>query len=493
MKKRNITLSILASLLITFTSCEQKEENSSVVKDPQENELLVDAADIKNSVSPYLMGFNTIYSFEKDAYWEDGQGIIPQQLKKFNTGIIRYPGGAVTGRYHWNNLNGQGWMDNWDPNYDASNDLAPEDYMDLEEYMKMIQEVGAEPMVGVNMGSGMKFDRVQDGVDEAKALVQHCLDKGYNVKYYYMDNEAYHKGAAYQMTAEEYAEQINLYVPELKKVDPNIEIIVNWKNNISKGSQSMEILLEAAGSNIDVMEIHWYWEHGNSVFDKWLNSFPMSSKSQYYGGEDYVREILAFKPILNRVGYPNIKLACNEWNLGPTDDAEKTPTKFESALMLSEMFAQFIDGGLFMANFWGVQWPQGEGSKAVNRYLFDPTDNMSVNPLSEVFEFYASAMGGEEVKCSSVISGVYDIAVVNEKKDELYIYIVNKQQDEEGLATGINLRNFDFNEYKVVSFIEDESNLGFSKNVETPLSVENNERLMITLPKNSFTKITLIK
>ena len=482
---------IAVAVLLGFNGCDKASDTTEDVPAVETDyDVVVDVNETKGTVSPLLMGFNTIYCFENDALWEDGNGQIPSLMKKMNTGILRYPGGAVVNRYHWNNLNGEGWKDNWDPNYDPANDHPESDYMDVDEYMVNVEAIGAEPMLGINMGSGMKYDRVQDGVDEAVALVQYCLDKGYNVKYWYLDNEAYHSGANYTMTAAEYADQINLYAPAMRAVNPDIEFIVNWKRNITSGTASMETLIEKAGDNIDIMEVHWYWQFGLSTFDLWLNSFPMSTKNQWYNGFDYVREIMAFKPLVNSLGQGHIKLATNEWNLGPSPSDEETPSKFESALMISEQFSQFIDAGLFMANFWGVHWPNSSGA-AVNRYLLDPTNNYSPNPLVSVFEMYGDAMGGMQVKCSSLKTGVYDVAVLNEDTNELYIYLLNKTQNSETLSTGVDLTGLNVTEVSARSFVRDEGNADSAKIVDVQVTVENGDRLVLELPKNSFTKVVV--
>jgi len=481
----------LAALLIIagFNACEE-----DTIKAPELNDttydIMVDINEEKGIVSPLLMGFNNIYCFEKDAMWENGSGQLPEMFKRMNTGILRYPGGAVVNRYHWNNLNGQGWKDNWDPNYDPADDMPSTEFMDVDEYMANITAIGAEPMLGINMGSGLKYNRVQDGIDEAVALVQYCQDKGYDVTYWYLDNEAYHNGANYTMTPEEYAEQINLYVPAMKAVNPNIETIVNWDSKISTNSAGMEKLITLAGENINIMEVHWYWEFGTGTFNKWVNSYPMSSKNQWYSGLSYFREIMEFTPLLHRTGHTHIKLASNEWNLGPAPSDTETPSKFESALMISEQFSQFIDGGLFMANFWGVHWPTETSSPSVNRYLLDPTDSYSENPAVKVFEMFGEAMGKMQVRCSSLINGVYDVAVWDNDKNQLIIYLLNKNPNEVPLSTGIDLKGISAKVVTANSLIGSEDGTS-SEMIQTIASIESASRVKLSLPQNSLTKVVI--
>ena len=494
MMKYNFYLTIISALF--FIACsgdddEQKQggETPPILTETAYN-ILVDVNETQGEVSPLLMGFNSIYCFEKDNMWQNGTGQIPTMLKRFNTGIVRYPGGAVVNRYHWNNLNGEGWNDNWNPNYDTSNDQPESEYMDIDEYMANITAIGAEPMVGINMGSGMKYNRVQDGINEAVALVQHCKDKGYPVKYFYLDNEVYHNGANYKMTPTEYADQINLYVPAIKAVNPTIETVINWERNISSKTGGLETIVSKAGDNINIIEVHWYWSWENATFNNWTTSFPMGTKNQWYNGLSFEREIKAFKPLMNSLGHGDIKLASNEWNLAPGPSDTETPSKFESALMVSEMFSQYIDANLFMANFWGVHWPNATGN-TVNRLVLDPTNNYSENAMATIFEMFGTAMGGIKVKCSSLINGVYDIAIMDKVNNELIIYLINKKQSNETLSTGIDLKNYAIGTIEATSFVKGSN--GNGKLVEITTKVENGNRLIIDLPKNSFTKIVVKK
>ena len=290
------------------------------------------------------------------------------------------------------------------------------------------------------------------------------------------------------MTATEYANQINLYVPALKAVNPNIETVINWTRNITSNTGQLETIVSMAGNNIDIIEVHWYWSWEDATFDHWTSSFPMDTRNQWYNGLSYVEEIEAFKPLMNSLGHGDIKLASNEWNLAPGPSDAETPTKFESALMVSEVFSQYIDADLFMANFWGVHWPTATGN-TVNRLVLDPSNNYSENAMATVFEMFGDAMGGMKVNCSSTINGVYDIAVLDEETNELIIYMINKKQTEETLSTGIDINNYPIGTIEANSFVKGSN--GNGELIEITTMVENGNRIIINLPKNSLTKVII--
>ncbi len=384
-------------------------------------------------VSDKLIGFNTIYSHYSDAFWKDTE--VKDALKDMGTHFLRWPGGAPTNRFHWNNLNGQGWQDNWNPDYDADDsqkgDRDESLYTDLDEYIAICKEVGATPLVGINQGSGLKYNRVQDGIEEAKALVQYCKTKGYNVNYYYLDNEPYHDGANRKMTAAEYAEQINLYAPAIKEVNPNAKIVINWekiRNN------SLWNILRDSGNNIDIVEIHFYWDNTQATFETWKNQIPMSVKSKWYNHEtSYVEEIAYFYEKCKNLGYNNIKLASFEWNVGGSASALAAPTKYESTIMQTEMLMQFMNGGLEAATMWPIFWPKNDPNDTdynANRYLMDPEQNYELSPSVEMFEMLSEAEGQNKYTSTSTMDGVYSLVAESSDKNTLLSYTHSKLEKE---------------------------------------------------------------
>ncbi len=372
-------------------------------------------------ISEKLIGFNTIYSNHSDAFWAETEA--KDALEEMGTHFLRWPGGAPTNRYHWNDLNGQGWRDNWDPAYDAAKlDLPESGYTDLDEYIAICKEVGATPLVGINQGSGLKWNRVDDGIAEAKALVQYCLDNDYDVNYYYLDNEPYHNGANYKMTWEEYAEQINLYAPAIKEVNPNAKIVINWER-IQR--EAMWNIVKAAGNNIDIVETHFYWDNGMVTFDNWKNQIPMNSSSRWYTeGLSYVEEIELFYAKCKELGFDHIKLASFEWNVGKSATLAEYPTRYENTIMQAEMLMQFMNGGLEAATMWPLFWPKNPSDKSynANRYIMNPTKNYELSPSVDMFVMLSEAEGKNRLISTSDTLGVYPLVAESDDKNTLLSY-----------------------------------------------------------------------
>ena len=446
---------------------EFKNNNANVIKEVTVNQSNrkadITIADNANptKISQTLIGFNNIYSLYSDEFWTKTQ--IKPALKTMGANFLRWPGGAPTNRYHWNNLNGQGWMDNWDAAYDITKNQPANMFTDLDEHIAICAETGATPLIGINQGSGLKWNKVQKGVDEAKALVKYCMDKGYDVNYYYLDNEPYHAGANYKMTWQEYAAQINLYAPAIKQINPNAKIIINWQR---VRNASLWNILSAAHQNIDIVEIHWYWKHGEATFNTWKDELPMNSANKWYTQQGdkagtYKDEITYFYQQCQKLGY-DLELASLEWNVGPNDGKDDSgtgdnvpvtgdyPTKYENTIMQAEMMMQFIDGGLHAATFWPIFWPKmaNDGAYNANRYLMDPTKNFQLSPSVAMFEMFTLAMGKNKYVAVSSDTRIYPLIVENAEKSEMITYTHSKSN--KGIWVNLKLPKYSTATYELL-------------------------------------------
>lgn len=368
-------------------------------------------------VSDRLMGFNLIYPHEKNSIWQDGK--IAGYLKDVNVSFLRYPGGTVCSFYHWNSLTGEGWKDSWDP----ENHVTPKpgtEFMDIDEYMALVKTTGATPLVGINMSSGWRWNRQQDGLDEAVALMQYCQDKNFNVKYWYLDNEPYQgdsNGGA--KTPEQYADLINAYVPVMKAINPDIKIIANWNAGYRHKRAEHERLIKRAGSNIDIMDVHWYWSWSDTSWEKWLTQTPMVE----WTGYNYMEDIRYYKQMVKDFGASHIEMASLEWNTGPISIGNSL-TSSRAAFAQTEMLMQFIAGGLDYAVFWPIHWPD----QASKPRSFVDTSDKNANPNYQIFKFIGKMQGGKsiEVNVTQNVEEIFTIAVEDGEQKTLRVCVLNK-------------------------------------------------------------------
>jgi hypothetical protein len=404
----------------------------------------IDVSEKSHTVHPMIQGQGLVYSKEADAIYADGS--MAQLYKDIGAGFLRWPGGTVSTMYHWNDLTGVGWVDQWNPSYNTSSNENPSQYMDLDEYILLSKAAGTEPMLGINLSSGMEWDRQVEALQEAIDMLEYCQSQNFDVKYFYLDNETYHEGNGYNKdkdndgehwTPQSYAEQINIYAEEIKKLVPDAKIIANWKQSVRDNVGDYTILINGAGDNIDYIDVHYYWKWGVATWDAWKAKTPMENETEWYDGGTYVEEIKFFNKMVADLGKPHIKLASLEWNIAPGSILpDGTPvghnydpdhTHFMTALMASEMQMQFIQGGLELASMWTTQWSGSATGEF--QVLVNSDDNNSPNPMVYVFELYKHAINGDVVTSTSTDSKIMTTTVI--KDDKAFVYLLNKKDSTE--------------------------------------------------------------
>lgn len=115
----------------------------------------------ERTVSDRLLGFNIVYAKNPDSLWRSG--VLEKAIRDVRPGFLRYPGGTVNTYFHWEHPTGNGWEDLWDPQYDTARNRPPEEFMDIDEYMALVRRTGAEPLLGINVNSGFRWNRVGRG------------------------------------------------------------------------------------------------------------------------------------------------------------------------------------------------------------------------------------------------------------------------------------------------------------------------------------------
>jgi len=465
-------LLLLLAIGCSNSADDLKDTEEAFIK---EVSIRIDATQKKHTINPMVQGFGLIYCFEKDELYADGKMV--QLFKDVGAGYLRYPGGAVTTMYHWNDLNGQGWIDHWNGTYDRTSDVESLAYMDLNEYMQLCNTSGVEPMLGINMSSGRNYDRQEDGLNEAIELLKYCNEKGFEVNYLYLDNENHHK----KWTAEEYAAQINYYVPAIKEQMPNAKLIANWTDKFRTNTGSFTTLVNQAGDNFDYIDVHWYWKWENGSWDEWTNKTPMENETKWYDGGTYVEEIEYFNQLMASLGKPHIKLASMEWNLGPGKyKSDSEHTHFRTALMQAEMQMQMMQGGLEIASLWSTQWP--DDAESDFRFLVSSSNNYQPTPTAQFYKLYKHALNGDLVFSVSEDKRIMCTAVV-QNNEKAFVYLLNKNDEDVNIS--LLLEGYDVSEaIQIVSFVEP----GVLEPFETTMD---KGKSRITLPQYSLTMIEM--
>ncbi len=218
----------------------------------------------------------------KGGIWAEGEsedmflGGVRRELidamRSINPPLIRYPGGCFADGYHWRDGIGPrserprrknlAWG-RWGPLVGPVEDNR----FGTDEFCRLCGEVGAEPMLTANVGSGT--------AEEAAAWVEYCNGskdtkwgaerarngrvEPYNVRYWFVGNEIFGWHEIGHQTPEVYVKTFREYHDAMKKVDPSIILIaVGSHMPFKEGPSPNRTMLEGAGDIIDYLSIHQY-------------------------------------------------------------------------------------------------------------------------------------------------------------------------------------------------------------------------------------------
>jgi hypothetical protein len=209
---------------------------------------------------------------------------VPGLISKAGVSVMRFPGGTESDQYNWKT--------------DADVLTGQKQAVNFDQFMSMIGQTQATPMITVNYGTGNTIGKSESpqetGAQVAADWVNYANVQHHdNIKYWEIGNEVYgndtynafwepddHCGAIPPSSQPStcgpavYAQNVKAYISAMKAVDPTIKIGVvltapgSWPDGITApGSPQSwnQTVLSALGSSIDFADVHWYPQNPSNV------------------------------------------------------------------------------------------------------------------------------------------------------------------------------------------------------------------------------------
>jgi alpha-N-arabinofuranosidase len=174
-----------------------------------------------------------------DKLYEGLRKDVLERIRALKTPVIRWPGGCFSDGYHWKD--GIGPRAQRTPKRNKAwahlgPKIGPKDdnHFGSDEYMLFLTEVGAEPYININFGSGTPEEAAQwveymngEITTEYGALrAKNGHSEPYNVKVWGIANEIYGQHEiGYCATGEEYAHRYLEFAKAMRAVDPSIKLV----------------------------------------------------------------------------------------------------------------------------------------------------------------------------------------------------------------------------------------------------------------------------
>jgi alpha-L-arabinofuranosidase len=175
--------------------------------------------------------------------------------------LLRWPGGNFVSGYHW--TDGIGPADLRPRRLDIAWHAEEPNTFGTDELIAYCRELGAEPYICLNMGTG--------SLDEARAWVEYCNgagdthwanlrrqhghDEPYGVRYWGLGNEMYGEWQVGSLTADEYVREARRWVNALRRTDSAIELVSCGKSGWSDWDRTV---IDGLVRHVDHHSIHIY-------------------------------------------------------------------------------------------------------------------------------------------------------------------------------------------------------------------------------------------
>ncbi len=401
-----------------------REATAEEVRAMHECEVTVDAAAVVRPIDPRVFGVNTLFMVEDDASLADGK--IAAHLKAMPCRLLRYPGGDMADNYLWKTHS----LD--DPRHWPR--IGGPQTTDTDEFMALCRQVGAEPILVVNLETGFVHNDLDRAVRDAADWVAYCNKQhDYGVKLWEIGNETYlyvkgkHKRA--RVTARQYGQALVRFATAMKAVDPSIRLgaigpmsattVSNWEEGEPR-EPWWPAVVAAAGPRIDFAVVHRYYGWGGLDYERFAR--------QPIGVGEPVAALKAF--LRERLGR-DLPIALTEWNLGRHGGLQG----MAAAIVIAEQLADYVRGGVDLATFWPLRMPgRGRSFRAL-------LDTQTREPLVayRVMQLLASNTREQLVAASTSQPRLVPFASRGADGKSLAVFLLNKSTHAAGLDVTLRL------------------------------------------------------
>lgn len=388
--------------------------------------------------------------------WLDAASLMPAQniggiwnqvyehVTALQPPIIRFPGGCFADCYHWED--GVGERDSRPLRFNRHWGGFEDNSFGTDEYIEFCHNVGCEPMICINFGSGTP--------EEAANWVEYCNgatdtpygsmraagghSEPYKIKYWDIGNETFGDWEIGHCTAEEYAKKYLRFYRAMSEKDSNIVFMICGGDGDSRSQDWNRQISEIIGADMDVVCLHMYVQ-------KSMGGKRHDNKSIYYatvGAVKKYEEILIDSYNTIRLLNPKAKVAITEYNLGTMIDSYREQT-LEAAIFNGGMLNMYIRNSdkISMCNLSDLVngWPGGcivsKHGQAFGTTSYYVMKLYSESGIRAVFE---SRMECQEYDVGEPIGNIEpmvgipytDVVACENQKGEMVFFAVNRYLDE---------------------------------------------------------------
>lgn len=374
---------------------------------------------LKNGISRGILGHfveqfpgnipGGIYDPENCMADEDGfRTDILEKMREMGVSQIRWAGN-FSSAYHW--MDGIGPVGQRPRKVNFAWEAVEDNRHGTAEFIKLCRKVGAEPIIGVNMGSGTP--------EEAMNWVEYCngredtyyanlrrrdgYEEPFDVKNWCLGNEVYAQWQFGMMDAEEYSRKAMHFAHAMRRADPSIRLTAvgletdpDWNYKVTSRLSVRQVPYAPNGGDyMDYMSAHYYPIGNESAYT------DTDYETRMTMGEFFHERTLLMRSAMEAAADDSeyfAKIVWDEWNpVGTRDGSEFT---LEMTMWSSLIMNSFI-----------------KDSKYVERanYTFAVGGNGPIQPLGDRIllqpDFYLMKMYAQTMR-ENLIESICDVPSV---------------------------------------------------------------------------------
>lgn len=380
--------------------------------------MLINAADKRSVISPEIYGhfsehlgrciYQGIYVGEDSDIPNIG-GVrkdVIEAFREIKMPVLRWPGGCFADEYHWRDGIGEKSArrkminTNW-------GHVTEDNSFGTHEFFNMCEEIGCEPYLAGNMGSGTVQELAEwieyitfDGVSPMADLRRkNGREKPWKLKFLGIGNESW--GCGGNMRAEYYADEYRKYQTFCKNFSGNELYKVASGSNADDYSWTETLMKSVPLWQLDGMSLHYYtvptgnWEHKGDAVD--------FSAEEYYNTISsalYIADIIdGHSKIMDRYDKDKkVALIVDEW--GCWFDVEKgtNPGFLYQQNTMRDAVVAAVNLNIFNSRSDRVRMANlAQAVNVLQSLILTEGEKMVKTPTYHIFNMYKGHMGGEYV------------------------------------------------------------------------------------------------
>ena len=360
---------------------------------------------------------------------------VVEALKNIKLPVLRWPGGCFADEYHWKD--GIGPKENRKRMVNTNwGGVVEDNSFGTHEFMEFCRQVGCEPYINGNMGSGtvqemsewveyMTFDGESPMANLRRANGQ---DQPWKVKYFCVGNESW--GCGGNMRPQYYADLYRHYQTFLRNYGDNkLYKIAVGPNNADY--QWTETLMKQAGNYMNAMTLHYYtvpgpWDHKGSATQFTEEEYYLTLKKAAFMDELVTKH----SQIMDRYDPDHkVDLLVDEWGTWFDVEPGTNPGFLYQQNSMRDAMVAAISLNIFNQHSDRVAMANiAQLCNVLQAVVLTEGDKMVLTPTYHVFDLFKSHQG------ATLLGSYAETKEIGTEEDKVQNLSVSASEDKDGVV-----------------------------------------------------------